>query len=357
MATLNHPWQYGPSELIKHAIEHMHRDSDFDRRIAFLLLDVGVETLLKTFLTLPETVTHTTIKFQERKTAAEGSFHAVIEGIKKAVQPGKLLSINMADVEFYHSKRNTLYHDGNGITIPADLVEKYALLAVDLLNRLLDVDLSSELNRPRLLKEIEKKSQEQRVEMRGMLNKAENALKNFYKNSILLVAEHLAPQMVFPSFRQKLKNIDDKYLEKYITDVDEKGVETYFVRAEHPDVYLHEVLDLVNSSISDDQIRHKLFDDKTEGGFISKIEYFVGQNGFVDDEDLIFALFEFGSGERIPLMPEFFTSSLHFILSNDDFDNDDERYTEFIQEYEKVMSNVQKAEDKIKHWLDRYQVN
>ena len=49
-----HPWQSGPTELIAHALEHLHRRSEFDLRMAYLLLDIGVELLLRTFLTLPE---------------------------------------------------------------------------------------------------------------------------------------------------------------------------------------------------------------------------------------------------------------------------------------------------------------
>jgi len=38
MATHNQPWQSGPAGLIRYALIHLHRESDFDHRIAFLLL-------------------------------------------------------------------------------------------------------------------------------------------------------------------------------------------------------------------------------------------------------------------------------------------------------------------------------
>ena len=65
--TLIHPWQSGPTELISLAIHHLRNNSDFDRRIAFLLLDIGIETLLKTYLTLPDKITGAKTKFHERK--------------------------------------------------------------------------------------------------------------------------------------------------------------------------------------------------------------------------------------------------------------------------------------------------
>jgi hypothetical protein len=67
---IRHPWQSGPTELISHAIEHLHNRTEFDNRIAFLLFDVGVETLFKTFLMLPDEVTGAKTSFQKRKDAA-----------------------------------------------------------------------------------------------------------------------------------------------------------------------------------------------------------------------------------------------------------------------------------------------
>jgi hypothetical protein len=81
MSQIQHPWQNGPTELIEYAIQHLHRETDFDKRLAFLLLDVGIETLFKTFLTLPTEVTHAQGNFSERKEAAEGNFYELIRGI------------------------------------------------------------------------------------------------------------------------------------------------------------------------------------------------------------------------------------------------------------------------------------
>jgi hypothetical protein len=141
-----HPWQHGPSELISYAVEHMHRPSDFDQRVAFLLLDVGVETLFKVYLSLPGHLTGTDLPFKERREAVEGNFHQLLEGVSKAA--GASLSSTALDhVRYYHNLRNRLYHEGDGITVPVVQVRGYAQVAVELLRVLLGVDLSEQLRK------------------------------------------------------------------------------------------------------------------------------------------------------------------------------------------------------------------
>lgn len=152
MIKTQHPWQVGPTELIDFALERMHKGGDFDRRLAFLILDVGVETLFKTYLTLPESVTQFQIKRGERLEAAEGNFHDLLRGVQSS-NPKKAVGINFAYIEYYHNLRNTLYHQGNQVTaVPIHQVEGYAKLAVDLLREYLDVDLSGKLTAPEPVK-------------------------------------------------------------------------------------------------------------------------------------------------------------------------------------------------------------
>lgn len=149
MARSKEPWQRGPTELIEQALHHLHQQTDVDRRIAFLLLDVGVETLFKTYILLPVKVTGTKLSYSERKKAADGSFHDLVDGIDRAAGPS-LAGINLARVQYYHDIRNKLYHDGNGITISANDVDSYAQLAVKLLKVLLSSDLSQVLRKPEI---------------------------------------------------------------------------------------------------------------------------------------------------------------------------------------------------------------
>ena len=148
MAKIQHPWQVGPTELIEFALERMHQGSDFDRRLAFLVLDLGVETLFKTFLKLPESVTQFQTKRGERLEASEGNFHELLRGVQNA-NSKKASKFFFAHIEHYHNIRNLLYHQGNqAMAVPMNQLEGYAKLAVDLLKTYLEVDLSKKLKRP-----------------------------------------------------------------------------------------------------------------------------------------------------------------------------------------------------------------
>lgn len=142
MAKIQHPWQTGPTELIEFALDRMHKGSDFDRRLAFLMLDVGVETLFKTFLTLPESVVRFKIQRGERFKASQGNFHELLHGIE-ASDPNRAAIFNFAHIEYYHNFRNVLYHQGNQvIAVQLEQLRGYANLAVNLLREYLDVDLT-----------------------------------------------------------------------------------------------------------------------------------------------------------------------------------------------------------------------
>jgi len=148
MMKTQHPWQVGPTELIEFALERMHKGSDFDRRLAFLVLDLGVETLFKTFLKLPESVMQFQIKRGERLEASEGNFHELLRGVQNS-NPTKASRFNFGYIEYYHNLRNTLYHQGNqAMAVPVKQLEGYATLAVELLREYLEVDLSAALSSP-----------------------------------------------------------------------------------------------------------------------------------------------------------------------------------------------------------------
>jgi len=140
------PWQITPTELIKKAIEFLELDTELDRQTAFLLMDVGIETLFKIFLLLPESVTKTEVGYRKRKDATEGNFHILIETMKEAGED-QLEGLNLDRVEYFHGIRNKLYHQGDGVIPTKSNSEEYAALAVLLLDRLLNVDLQPLLNK------------------------------------------------------------------------------------------------------------------------------------------------------------------------------------------------------------------
>ena len=118
----------------------MNQNTENTRQIAFLLLDVGVETTFKTFLLLPETITKVEISHGKRRAATEGNFYDLVKAIKQASK-ARLGEIDLEDVLYYHSIRNKLYHQGDGVIPSSTVAEKYAEIAVELLDVLLSVDL------------------------------------------------------------------------------------------------------------------------------------------------------------------------------------------------------------------------
>lgn len=210
MAKALEPWQSGATELIEKAIDHLHQGTDGDQRVAFLLLDVGVETLFRTFLLLPVKVTKTKWSFADRKRAAEGSFHDVVEGIENAAAD-RLKGINLVRVEYYHGVRNKLYHEGSGITISATQAHEYAQLAVRLLKALLEVALTPELNKPQLdarrQKRLEAKKAEEQKELDARTREVQEARQKVEQLARLAV-EKVHPALALPSFEQKVLELN-----------------------------------------------------------------------------------------------------------------------------------------------------
>jgi len=125
---MNKPWISGPKELIKHAIAHLHgKSSDFDLRIAFISIDNGVEVMIKTYLGLPRRVKDIPSPTRRELESAFG-FPDILDLLEKFA-PQHLEGIELGEIEWYHRIRNSLYHDGNGITVEKKHVETYLGLA------------------------------------------------------------------------------------------------------------------------------------------------------------------------------------------------------------------------------------
>lgn len=204
------PWERGPRELIGYALVHLHKNSEFDFRIAFLLLDVGVETLFKSYLTLPEKIGGPKIEWEGgKKAVGKWDFPTLCDAIEKAAGES-LQGINLKHVQYFHSHRNKLYHEEDGITIRPANVQDYAELAVELLNRLLDVDLSEELRAPEIeTKRVAELKAQESEEERAHQNQIQTleALVEEVDSTVELVIEQLYPQLVGPSFKRDFPEI------------------------------------------------------------------------------------------------------------------------------------------------------
>jgi hypothetical protein len=200
--TDTHPWQSGPTELFKFALENFRQPDEINRRISFLLFDIGMETLFKTYLSLPEKVTKTPLPYAERKKYANGQFHDLLKGIRLAAHT-KINETDLNHVEFYHNIRNKLYHQGNGITVRQDHVNGYATTATTLLKQLLEVDLTNLIEVESLIKQEESLNMDMLINMRKEFVQGISRLRDLVR----LFTEKIEPRLIYPSTVAKLNEI------------------------------------------------------------------------------------------------------------------------------------------------------
>jgi hypothetical protein len=125
------PWQAMPSQIISLSLIHAKKNTDFDHQLAFLLLDVGVESALKTYL------------INKKQDVEKIGFPDLLNRVGDEISKEKL-QIPLDEIEYFHKIRNKLYHQGDGIKPTGENLEKYAELAKILLKVLLDIDVSKE---------------------------------------------------------------------------------------------------------------------------------------------------------------------------------------------------------------------
>ncbi|MCK4558618.1 MAG: hypothetical protein KAV45_02470 [Calditrichia bacterium] len=200
--TNTHPWQSGPIELFKFALENLKNPNEINQRISFLLFDIGVETLFKTYLILPEEVTRTPLPYAERKKYANGNFHDLLKGIKLAANT-KINETDLHHVKFYHNIRNNLYHQGNGITVRQDYVNGYATTATTLLKQLLEIDLTNLIAIETSMNQENSLTKETLINIRKELVEGISRLRDLVR----LFTEKIEPKLIYPSTVGKLNEI------------------------------------------------------------------------------------------------------------------------------------------------------
>lgn len=192
-----HPWQSGPRELFQFAVSTMDTADDISRRIAFLLLDVCVETTFRTYLSLPDQVSGSNVKHSERRRYAGAGFHDLAKGVGLAANK-KISEDELHHAKFYHDIRNRLYHEGNGITVREEYVQGYVTLAATFLKQLVGIDGES------MLPEISKqRDAADPVALKQMKEELPKDIAKF-EHLINLVMERSEPRMIYPSTIRRL---------------------------------------------------------------------------------------------------------------------------------------------------------
>lgn len=127
-------WASGAIELLRHADLHIDLKTAFDKRIAFISIDNSVETMIRTYLSLPRSKSG--IKVSRKELDEAGNNFPSLLGLLSSRATDKLVGIDAADVEHYHRIRNTLYHEGTGLSVDDQYLMAYRGLAGVLLQNL-----------------------------------------------------------------------------------------------------------------------------------------------------------------------------------------------------------------------------
>jgi len=127
-------WASGAIELLRHADSHIGLKTAFDKRIAFISIDNSVEIMIRSYLSLPRSKSGIKVSRKELDEASN-SFPSLV-GLLYSHASDKLVGIDAADVEHYHRIRNTLYHEGTGLSVDDQYLMAYSGIAGVLLQNL-----------------------------------------------------------------------------------------------------------------------------------------------------------------------------------------------------------------------------
>jgi len=201
MNIINHPWQEDIVKLIQLCIKHYDKNTDFDDRISFLLFDVTIESIFKTFLTLPDGITNNQIPYQKRKEAMDDNFYKLVNIVKEYSLA--ITNDEITHIQYYHGQRNKLYHQGTGITISHNSTYDFGKLTIDMAKKLLMVDLSQLLG-----DDLERREKSEKLSKKWQLTVDE------FQDIIFQVIEKLEPKIAFPSTQRRMKQIPNNPLQE-----------------------------------------------------------------------------------------------------------------------------------------------
>lgn len=127
-------WTKGLKELLNHGIEHIDQGNNFDLRIAMISIDNAVELAMKTYFAKNKRVLN--IARKDLKTTRV-NYNNLLDALANFASD-KISKEELDKIEHFHIIRNNLYHEGNGITVEAHIVEEYAKIAENLISILFE---------------------------------------------------------------------------------------------------------------------------------------------------------------------------------------------------------------------------
>jgi len=169
-------------------------------------------------------MTGATTSEDERHMASRKGFHDVLEAVKSS--RNGICHKDLGRVSFFHSIRNKLYHQGNGLTVTTDNINEYINVTIRLLKNLLKLDITPLIS-PAGLSATE---QALVLELKQQINInliSAKELKTQLNSTIELVAETIEQSLVMPSFKKKFIAIQDSAYTEEGTSFHENKYITY----------------------------------------------------------------------------------------------------------------------------------
>lgn len=179
------PWHATPTKLIMLALELAESKTDTEQQVAFLLLDVGVETALKTYLTIKG---HSLEKI---------SFPELINKVDAEIRKENL-ELPLDKIKYLHGIRNKLYHEGDGVKPTEANLQTYTQIARLLITTLFKVDIN----------QIKKKNEPISIPSE-YLYYITNNIASITSNSALII-EKIKPQITSRKTEAQFKTIKEE---------------------------------------------------------------------------------------------------------------------------------------------------
>lgn len=93
-----HPWQRPALDLLQFALKTSKSKTPIDQLVSFLLLDICVETTLRTYLSLPDGMVDSDMKYFYRRKYANGNFHALADDVTASAK--RLINKTESEINF-----------------------------------------------------------------------------------------------------------------------------------------------------------------------------------------------------------------------------------------------------------------
>lgn len=174
--TDKHHWANGSLELLNHGLNHIKEGKEFDFRIAMISIDNSVELSIKTYFSQ----NRRSLNLSRKDLQQSKRYFPQLLDIFGNNNRINISNEDLDAIEFYHSIRNNLYHEGAGINVQENIVKAYYALAYDLISKLFSLN---EITKPIVRISYEElDGYEDIEEFYSFYNSVESSLRDYIEN-------------------------------------------------------------------------------------------------------------------------------------------------------------------------------